>query len=52
MKSTNKLGLLLVTGLLAVAAFGCSPAAPGPSATPGGATGAPATGTPAAPATP
>lgn len=51
MKSTNKLGLLLVTGLLAVAAFGCSPAAT-PSATPGGATGAPATGTPAAPATP
>ena len=50
MKSTNKLGLLLVTGLLAVAAFGCSPAAT-PSATPGVATGAPSAA-PTAVATP
>lgn len=45
MKSTNRLGLLLVTGLLAVAVYGCSGNTPAPSGT-----GTPAAAGSAAPA--
>lgn len=45
MKSTNRLGLLLVTGLLAEAVYGCSGNNPAP-----GASGSPAAAGSAAPA--